>query len=264
MYGIVYLIICAISGKKYVGQTTRMLDKRWEEHKYNAFMKQDGSAIYSAMRKYGLENFKIKPVAYANNQNELDHRETYYIKLFNTLTPNGYNLLSGGSFGKHSEISKQKMSKAKKGRIVTESQRLAVSKAHKGKVTSQKTKIKMSLAQKGRNKGIKLSEETKKKISLAQKGEKNGFFGKKHTEESGLKISKKLKGRKLSPKHRSNLVIPDNKIKIVCNETGQIFSSYTEASNILSVSISSISLFFSNKQKSVKGFTFKKVSDGLP
>lgn len=64
--------------------------------------------------------------------------------------------------------------------------------SQKGKKHSQKTKQNMSKSHKGK----KFSEEHKQKISNAKKGDKNPMYGKHHSEENKLKISQIHKGSK--------------------------------------------------------------------
>ena len=96
--------------------------------------------------------------------------EQYYIEVFDTLWPNGYNLTEGGEGCIACEETKKKMSNAKKGKP-----------AHnKGKPMSEEQKKKLSDSLKGRtspmkgrtspNKGKPMSEEQKKKLSNAHKG----------------------------------------------------------------------------------------------
>ena len=48
------------------------------------------------------------------SQEELDDKEIELIKKWNTLHPNGYNLTEGGCGGRHSEITKAKLSEKSK------------------------------------------------------------------------------------------------------------------------------------------------------
>jgi len=85
------------------------------------------------------------------------------------------------------------------GRIPSKQTRLKISKATKGLKKSDETRLRMSLA----NKGKVLSEEVKQKIANSLKGEKSFWFGKKHTQETKNKMSKKAKGKQnaLGMKH---------------------------------------------------------------
>ena len=48
--------------------------------------------LYNAMRLYGIDNFIIEELEQCSPENRFE-RETYYILLYNTLAPNGYNLI---------------------------------------------------------------------------------------------------------------------------------------------------------------------------
>lgn len=110
---LIYKITNKINGKEYVGQTTRSLKERWWEHLKPSRSKK--SALTLAIQKYGKENFIIEEIDGANSLSELNYLEKHYIYMYKSLTPNGYNLLSGGGgLGRHSEESLKKMRKPKK------------------------------------------------------------------------------------------------------------------------------------------------------
>ena len=54
-------------------------------------------------------------------------------------------------------------------------------------------------------KGFKQTEETKRKISDSKKGEKNPFFGKRHSEQTKLKMSIARKGKLKSKETRRRM-----------------------------------------------------------
>lgn len=104
--GTIYIATNLINGKQYVGQTIQKLKERIQGHK--GIKKY--SIFYKAIKKYGIENFKI--ISFSCPEEELDWRETFLIKELNTLPPNGYNLETGGHKNKHHhELTKQKMKK---------------------------------------------------------------------------------------------------------------------------------------------------------
>jgi group I intron endonuclease len=153
--GIIYKITNKINNKAYIGQTTRTIDKRWNEHcKENSCL-----ILSSAIKKYSPENFEISIIEEVDND-QLDALETKHIKEFDTLFPNGYNIQTGGNKGKqHCEASREKMRQAK-------------------------------LGDKNHNFGKPRTDETKEKISLAKQGEKHHFFGKELSYEHKLNLSK--------------------------------------------------------------------------
>lgn len=95
-----------VNGKQYVGQTSRTLEERWQEH---CSPHSRCFALHAAIEKYGKENFRVEQIDIGIDQFDLDYKEAMWIECLNTLSPNGYNLKEGGSCGKHSEEVKLKM-----------------------------------------------------------------------------------------------------------------------------------------------------------
>lgn len=85
----VYCIENTLNGKRYIGITTRTIKERFAEHC------KAKSYIGKAIRKYGVENFKLYELAVANSREELCNLEVYYIEKYNTFK-NGYNQTIGG------------------------------------------------------------------------------------------------------------------------------------------------------------------------
>ena len=177
---IVYVAKNKSDNMTYVGQTILSLDQRKRNHMKSV---RRGSTFYfhNALRKHGVDGFEWRVVCEVNNKTCLDNYETFYIKEFKCLAPNGYNLKTGGSSC-----------------VFTNEEKLKMSLAHRGKKLSEEHKRKMSESQMGRaptNAGVPHTSEHKQKISESLMGEKNPFYGKKHTEESRHKISEAGKGR---------------------------------------------------------------------
>ena len=95
--------ITSPSGKKYIGQATKKLKSgknwgyinRWKEHIRDSKTKNYCRLLNNSIRKYGYENFTVE-LLHECEISELDKYEKQYIKEFNTLNPNGYNLTTGG------------------------------------------------------------------------------------------------------------------------------------------------------------------------
>ncbi|MBE8952419.1 MAG: GIY-YIG nuclease family protein [Quinella sp. 1Q7] len=77
MYGIIYKLTCLINSKAYVGQTTRTLEKRIEQHKYGNLY------VDRAIRKYGWENFTVEILEECDTREQLNERERYWIAHLN-------------------------------------------------------------------------------------------------------------------------------------------------------------------------------------
>lgn len=85
----IYKITNLINGKSYIGQSIN-IKRRWQEHK-NMY---GTNPIYKDMQKYGLENFFFETIEECSEK-DLDKREIYWIKYYNTFN-NGYNRTLGG------------------------------------------------------------------------------------------------------------------------------------------------------------------------
>lgn len=100
--GVIYIIKNNCNNKVYIGQTLN-LKERWSQHKtaakreYNINNKY--SILYPAMRKYGIENFYIEILEKDILSKDLNKKEKYWIQKYNSVRPNGYNILSGGEIG---------------------------------------------------------------------------------------------------------------------------------------------------------------------
>lgn len=98
--GYIYKITNKCNGKIYIGQTAQTIERRFTAHKFRA--KNPKQYIHNAMHSYGVENFNVEEIekvtSFIKNDlyKQLDILETYYINIFNTINPNGYNNSSGG------------------------------------------------------------------------------------------------------------------------------------------------------------------------
>ena len=161
---IIYKIENKINGHVYIGQTQRTLRSRVQYHKHsNKF------PIGKAIKKYGFENFAVSVIDYAYTKQELDEKEQFWIRIYNSKAPNGYNLTDGGE-GREgyslSDETKRKLSLFHKGRKTgKQSPELIEKRISKiiGRKNSPETIVKMREAAKNRK---PISEETKHKMSL--------------------------------------------------------------------------------------------------
>lgn len=200
--GTIYKITNLIDGKIYVGQTVQKLSRRFNQHKHGIT-----KGVDQAIKKYGIENFKIEPIEVCPCE-MLNEREMFWIKKLDCISPKGYNLTSGGdSDFRRSEETLERMRIANEGKTLSAETRAKISEASQGeknhfygKKHTPESKAKMSAAQKGKvissETRAKMSEahknpspETRKKLSEARTGEKNPFYGKHHTLETKAKIS---------------------------------------------------------------------------
>lgn len=89
----IYKLTNLINGKIYIGQS-RDIANRMRYHIQDSKRvndKRGQNPLYEAMRKYGHENFKLEILEICEEA-ELDEREAYYIKLYDSTNPDkGYN-----------------------------------------------------------------------------------------------------------------------------------------------------------------------------
>ncbi len=106
MKGYIYIIKNLINDKVYIGQTSRSIEARWNQHKAAALRGENqGIILYNAIRKYFVENFYLSQLEEVD-LNNLNVREKYWIKFYNSQTPNGYNIRAGGEDPGRKEVYK--------------------------------------------------------------------------------------------------------------------------------------------------------------
>jgi group I intron endonuclease len=212
----IYKISNNFDSKVYIGQTKDRLSKRFLGHYHN---KSHDSHLSNALKKHGRENFKIEEIDSAQTQEELDEKEIYWIKFYNSMDrEKGYNILPGGGGRSHTEESKKKMSETRKGMKRSPESIEKTRQANLGRKRKEGTGAKISAANKGRKKRP-WTEEEKKMISERSKGRKPTEEALKNmkvaarsrkrpsefTEEHRTNLSNSRKGRVVSPETREKI-----------------------------------------------------------
>lgn len=95
---IVYKITNTVNNKVYIGQTVGTLKRRMTNHKSAINSKRNKhTLLHMAFIEYGIENFNIEEIEKCNNIDELNNREIYWIKQYNSTNREfGYNFTRGG------------------------------------------------------------------------------------------------------------------------------------------------------------------------
>ena len=137
----IYKITNNVNGKCYIGQ------HKVPNHPEN-FRRYLGTgiAIREAIKKYGKDAFRKEILEYIDDDEKhtkVSEREIYYIKMYNSRVPNGYNISPGGEGGATKESGR-----------------------------------KSALTRKLR--GYKMTDETKRKILVANVGKPKSSTHKKH------------------------------------------------------------------------------------
>lgn len=100
MYGYIYKRVNVINGMVYVGQHVYHSKEVKLDESYR------GSGVYfnRALEYFGEENFTYELIDTAEDKDELNEKEKFWIKELNSIET-GYNLTSGGSFVSPEDIS---------------------------------------------------------------------------------------------------------------------------------------------------------------
>ena len=177
--GYIYKITNLINQKCYIGETIQNdINKRWNKHISTIKLKEGCPVLKKAMIKHGIDNFKFQILIICFDDCVLKQEENY-IKKYNSLIPNGYNVLKSGEKGmtgyKHTPETKEKMrqktiefmkNNPDHYETYREKHKESLNKLDLSSLTKNSEKFKKALEE-GRVGGCK--EETKNKISESVK-----------------------------------------------------------------------------------------------
>lgn len=264
--GFIYKITNQISKKCYIGETKKSNPYiRWNEHKRKIEQGIGCPALQCAVKKYGIDNFTFEILIICFDDERYKF-EIEYIKKYNSIAPNGYNLTKGGEGGgfygkKHSQETIDRISQVSKQKYIdnpqlkkdmSERQKIVMNslevrnKIKEGLTNSEKWKLAKENKKLGNCNNRKPSEETKNKIKESIKKYYNQIFNK----DNKLNI---IKHREIMAK-ASGIKIRQYENNILINT----FNSFREASRITGIPRSTIMYNF-NKNTITDGVTWKKI-----
>lgn len=177
MYGYIYLTTNLINNKKYIGK------KKSDIFLGNKYL-GSGIALNSAIEKYGRSNFTVELVDMADSLEELNEKEKFYIEKYNAvLSEEYYNIANGGDGGIVWGTEENHPSK--------HTDRAGEKNPSYGKHWYTNGEINIYLRE------TDIVPDGFYRGCTRIRGRKKGCF--KHSDETKKKISKSLKGRKMSP-----------------------------------------------------------------
>ena len=212
-----------IIGKVYIGITSQKPEQRWR----NGEGYKSSPHFYSAIQKYGWDNFEHNILFVELTKEQACLKEQELIKEFNSMNREyGYNSTSGGDIFVMNEETKQKISQALMGNQ--------------------------------NNLGHSCSEEKKKKISEAQKG-------REFTEEHKQKLSEAAKNRHVlcSEEKKQTLKEKSHKKPVYCEELNKVFESVQECGRQLGIPATNITKLCNGRGKTLKGYHLRYYNDTI-
>lgn len=251
MFGIIYVTVNKINGKKYIGQ-----HKCSDE---NDNYLGSGKALRRAVDKYGKENFERYTLYRAETKEELAQKEIDFIAAFNaTHRKDYYNINEGGNVNRM--CGENNPNYGKRGDLCPTS-----GKNHwnYGKHWSDEAKKKISESHKGKpswNKGIAMREESKAKLSKANTGKERTDEARQHMREAqlGRKHSKETK-QKIADANRRYHEQGKRRIgkPVICIETGIVYASGYDAERAIGCGKGSMSSCLAGSCKTLKGYHWR-------
>ncbi len=260
--GYLYKITNKVDNKSYIGVTIKHnYNDRWRKHINCLKYKEGCPLLKNAMKKYGTDQFEFKILIICFDEDVVKY-EKEYIKRYNTLSPNGYNLLNGGQLGdgfvgyKHTPETIEKIKE--KSKIFREN--------NPNHFETYREKLKKSMETVDLSSAVKNSEKFKK--AMEERRKKNALMGNKNilSEESKKKISESLK----LYYQKNNRIISNKHIEAIKKALGKPIAQYTkdgilvkeycsisEADRISGVKRSNIQCVLNGKNKTAGGFIWK-------
>lgn len=185
----VYITTNLINGKQYVGDHSTF--------KLKDGYKGSGDVLKQAFQIYGKKNFKKEILEFFSTKQNAFDAQGKYIKQYNTLSPNGYNICPNGGLGFQESFSEDTKAKMKNNHAdYTGEKHPLFGKKHKEESNRKNSETKKAWYQ--TEEGIacrKHISECRKNAPPVKRTKPSPMKGKKRPVEVGLKISTALKGR---------------------------------------------------------------------
>ncbi len=254
----IYYIKNKLTNKYYIGQTLRVdIHDRWRQHINNMRSSKGCPILRQAFQKYGLDNFEFKVIIICFDDDRLDY-EKYYITKYNSIAPDGYNILPGGIGGAGFKGKKHKPESIL--RSVEGCRRYR--EANPDWFERNRKKWEEGMAKVDIGAAVKNSAKWQK----AKAEGRIGWGNRENSEEVCNKISKSV--------NNYYLLNGDKHKEIIQKKLGKLINQYTlngifvkqypsigEASRQSGASTSSIYRVLNNLAKHAKGFVWKHAND---
>lgn len=236
----IYYFKCLVSNKGYVGQSNN-INRRIREHLCHLRENRHSNVHWqNSWNKYGEENYTWEVLEYCSVE-ELNERETYWIKELNTLSPNGFNHTCGGDC--QHEISDDLRSKFQEcWTIERRNKQKIISKSLMDSLTEEER------IERGKKISNAFTDDRKERMRDFKKQ-----FWENIPEEKRLEMSQKQSQNHHDVSGGNN---PRAK-KVICLETNEIFATMKEAAKYYGMNYTTIKNHMRGVAKSAKGYHFE-------
>lgn len=231
------------NNKLYIGLTNNFIH-RMVQHKSN----KKQSKLTNAIKKYGFENCKKEIIACCLTKKEACEIEMFLIQKHNTIN-GGYNITIGG------ELSPMLTPSVYEKLLITVKTEDSINKRKKAALNAWKNdKRRNNISEKTKKRFEDSKYKTKIISAITSKESIKNRNKTKRTKEWSEKQSNKLKQFYKKGNFAHNCIF------LLCVETNKIFSSYQQLCVELNTCNQTIRRYFQNKNKTIKGYTFKKIT----
>lgn len=217
IYGFVYLIRNRVSGKVYIGQTTRKsISARWSSHKSDARSTRSRTIVSNALRGYGFDAFQIVELGRAYSADELNSMERRAIWSHSSDDRDyGYNEEKGGN---GDQMSVETRARRRAARLLRrphdEETRAKIAATLRGQ---KHTPTRCARIRAGKQ---NISAETRAKISAAQLGRKHSEETRARMREAAKNVPAEVHARRAAARVGSKLSA-EHIAKVVAANTGK-------------------------------------------
>ncbi len=158
----VYKVTNVVTGKVYIGQTSKSIEDRWKQHVLNTRYSYMCGRLKKSIIKHGEDSFVVEELDSAVSLAQVLQKEIYWISTYNSTDPSvGYNITGGGEGTLGYKFSPEVVeSRAQKSRglVRTPETREKLRQAHLGFVPTEVTRQRLRIANLGKNLGKKRTQ----------------------------------------------------------------------------------------------------------
>lgn len=282
----IYKIQNINTGLIYIGKTKVTAGKRWSDHLSSA--KRSKTHIGRSLHKYGKDAFSFEVIDIAEDEKSLNEKEKFYIYHFKSLSPNGYNLTTGGEGGSLSEETKSKLSNSHArlhGKERSSRKEFSIIKEEFPALYNEMVRLNRSTYQQGKTSPMKGKKHTAETLlKMKENADYSTPYIVQVTRNDGVVFPSIKAAAEASGTNKPNIVSQIKGLRWLCNgyqfkygthspweiakkvngnsvqvvrSDGAVFNSLKEAAVASNVQVGNITKVLTGKRATTGGFSFK-------